>query len=323
MAQKVIIAEGIEIRDYQGAALIAYLNAAGDAHAGSVWTYPKGASGAAVKYEVKLVYTMAELAAALDTPDIYVIYEGHSRYGQGPAFGPAGIGHVPPRSSYPINPWGVHYRMGWDATDTEAVGDLLEHSVTPAEYALPASADAAFLPRALTTARTRIKTAEERIRTTGAPRCTAKGAWRMFSSCQAALAATTTARSDRPLLTRHYYAHQVGKRRREGLPPPEDEFLVAVTVGSANLDVSMLRCKLLFIASCSSRVHFYAALNRRRRAIRSKCKFYLTNRVSWACNARNFIRQLFRGIDPLSRAGSKRVVKRLNRYRGSGIVGFY
>lgn len=323
MAQKIIIAEGIEIRDYQGAALITYLNAAADAHSGSVWTYPKGASGAAVRFQVKVVYTMAELAAALDTADIYVIYEGHSRYGQGPAFGPAGIGHIPDRGTYPINPWGVHYRMGWDATDTEAVGDLLEHSVLPVEYDLPASADTAFLPRALTTARTRLRAAERRITTTGARRCPARGAWRTFSGCQAALATTTTARSDRPLLTRHYYAHQVGKRRREGLPPPEDEFLVAVTVGSANLDVSRLRCKLLFMASCSSRVHFYAALNRRRRATGSRCKFYLTNRVSWAYNARNFIRQIFRGVDPLSRAGSKRMVKRLNRYRGSGIVGFY
>ena len=30
------------------------------------------------------------LDKALDTADIFVVYEGHSRYGQGPAFAPAG-----------------------------------------------------------------------------------------------------------------------------------------------------------------------------------------------------------------------------------------
>jgi len=101
----------------------------------SVWIYPKG-SGPKAKFEVSVVFTKNEFAAALDTVDAYVVYSGHSRLGQGPAFGPKDTPEVPKKASFPDNPWGIHFRMGYDATYTEAVGDLLQHSVTPEEYDL-------------------------------------------------------------------------------------------------------------------------------------------------------------------------------------------
>src|SRR5207245_5319329 len=112
MVQKIIVAAGIEIRDFQGSTLVAFLNANADPGKASVWTHPKG-SGSKATREVRVVFTMAEFAAALDVEDAIVIYEGHSRYGQGPAFGPASTPHVPDKKAFPINPWGVHFRMGY------------------------------------------------------------------------------------------------------------------------------------------------------------------------------------------------------------------
>lgn len=87
--QKIIVAQGIQIRDSgQGADILAFLNANADIANNIVWIFPKG-SGAKATVQVTLVFTMAELAMALNTPDTFVIYEGHSRYGQGPAFGPS------------------------------------------------------------------------------------------------------------------------------------------------------------------------------------------------------------------------------------------
>src|SRR6266699_2733284 len=183
MVQKIIVAAGIEIRDFQGSVLLAFLNANADAGKGSVWTHPKGSGGKAAR-EVHVVFTTAEFATALDTEDAFVIYEGHSRYGQGPAFGPASTPHVPDKKTFPLNPWGIHFRMGYDATDTECVGDLLEHSVVPTEYDLPGSPSKAFLPLALEKAAADAKEVESK-RKAGrlkksqlkAP-CSVRGSWR-------------------------------------------------------------------------------------------------------------------------------------------------
>ena len=118
MATKVIVASGLEIRDArQGQSLLQYLydNADFDMKT-AAWTYPKGA-GAKARFEVSVVYTAKELATALDTADAYVVYSGHSRYGQGPAFGPAltALG-VSPASVLPI----VTSRHPlWDQPDLE------------------------------------------------------------------------------------------------------------------------------------------------------------------------------------------------------------
>jgi len=322
MAQKIIVAAGLEIRDYQGQEMLRFLNANADAGPNSTWTYPKGA-GAKAKYVVEVVYTMAEFAKALDTPDAYVIYEGHSRLGQGPAFGPANTPHVPDQKAFPVNPWGVHFRMGYDATNTEALCDLVEHSVTPAEYDLTTAPAGAFLPEALTKAADKAKRIEAKIKRGRMRRshlCPVLGAWRTFKACEPALDATTTARGDAPLKDRHFY----GQQRKLCLPKSRpDDMLTAVQVGSADLDAVALKCKVLFMASCSSRVHYLGPLKRRRKAAKSTCKFYLTSAVPQAYHARNFIEQVFKGVDPASRQGAKAMEKALNGVPRSGRVHVY
>jgi hypothetical protein len=321
MAQKIVIAEGIEIRDVgQGIALLKFLNDKCDPKKGavSVWTYPKGASAKGITHEVEVVYTMAELAKAVDTADIYVVYEGHSRYGQGPAFAPAGTPKVPDAKKFPVNPWGVHFRMGYDATDTECIDDIVHHSVTPAEYDLTTSGATAFLPAALTTAVANAKAQQKAIKAkkiAAVAACSSGGAWRLFDTCYTKLSTTTTARGDKPLKGRHFY---------NILPRKPPEFETSVQVGSADLDKSALACKLLFMASCSSHVHFFKPLDKRRKAAKSKCKFLMTGFVCATTHATMFLEQvLVKGHDPISKKGSKAVVKALNGVSDSGIVNIY
>lgn len=319
MTQTIIVAQGVEIRDKgQGLNLQTFLKAECDPQKGSLWTYPKGAKGKAT-HEVLLVYDMVGFATALDTPDRVVIYEGHSRYGQGPAFGPAGIPRVPDKKAFPINPWGVHFRMGYDATDTECIADLVHHSVTPAEYDLVKSAAKAFLPSALIAASRDAKAQQKAInaKKINAKRvCGVKGAWRLFDTCDATLAAVKTARGDEPLKRRHYYSRLPGK--------PEDEYLTAVGVGATDLANSSLKCKLLFMASCSSHVHFYKPLINRRKAAKSTCRFLLTANVCATSHARHFLQLvLVKGLDPGTRRGVTSLAKELSGVPSSGAVGIY
>jgi outer membrane protein OmpA-like peptidoglycan-associated protein len=318
--QKIIIAQGIEIRDVDGPLLLKFLNNNCDAKKGDVWTwtFPKGA-GVKATHEVHVVYDLISFAKALDTADAFVVYDGHSRYGQGPAFGDAGMSKVPDVKKFPVNPWGVHFRMGYDATDTECMADLVHHSVTPVEYDLIASDPKAFLPSALIKA---AKNAQAQHKAIKAKKikdkaiCSTAGAWRLFDTCDAKLAATRTARGDTPLKGRHFYAQLLRKS--------ENEFTTAVQVGSVDLDKSSLRCKLLFMASCSSHVHFFAALNRRRKAVKSPCKFLMTAMVCSATHSTNFLEQiLIKGLDPMTERGLKAVVKALNGFSDAGIVGDY
>ena len=326
MARTIIIAQGIEIRDAgQGTSLQAFLKTqcdpkklplpSGDANS---WTFPKGA-GAKATHEVQVVYEQTPFAKALDTPDAFVVYEGHSRYGQGPAFGPAGMPHVPDKKAYPVNPWSIHFRMGYDATDTECVGDLVHHSVTPTEYDLTTSGAKAFLPGALVVAARNAQANQKAIKAKkvkASAVCGLGGAWRLFDACDAKLAATTTTRGDQPLKGRHFYARLPRK--------PDDEFLTAVQVGSVDLDKSSLKCPLLFMASCSSHVHFFKPLDTRRKAAKSTCKFLMTGQVCATSHATTFLEQvLVKGHDPMTRKGAKALVKALNGVSDSGIVGIY
>lgn len=319
MAQVIIIAQGIEIRDAgQGTALRNFLSTQCDAKKGSVWTYPKGA-GAKATHEIRVVFDMTGLTSALDTADSFVVYEGHSRYGQGPAFGPSGIGKVPDKKLFPVNPWGVHFRMGFDATDTECIADLMHHSVSPAEYDLVASGAKAFLPTVLVSAAKNAKDQDAAIKKKKVKAkavCGLSGAWRLFDSCAATLATTATARGDTPLKGRHFYA-RIPKK-------PDDEFMTAVSVGSANLDAAKLSCKLFFMASCSSEVHFKSPLLRRRKTIKSACKFLLTAQICATSHATTFLEQvLVKGNDPMTKVGMKGLLKALNGVSNSGIVGLF
>jgi hypothetical protein len=324
--QVIVIAHGIEIRDVgQGIILQDFLKtncdrkgAAPKPGENNTGIYPKG-SAAKATHEIRVVYQMSDLAAALDLADALVVYEGHSRYGQGPAFGPAGTAKVPDKKAFPVNPWGVHFRMGYDATDTECIGDLFDHSVMPTEFDLTAATSKDFLPDALSTAMVKAQAQAKVIKTKkvkAKDTCGLSGAWRSMDTCQPALATKATARADEPLKGRHYYIHQDWKK-------PE-EFLTAVKVGSSDIDKAKLACKLFFMASCSSKVHFHAALVRRRKAAKSSCSFLLTGQVCATSHATTFLKQvLLKKRDPTSKAELKKIVKALNGETDSGIVGIY
>jgi hypothetical protein len=329
MVQLIVIAQGIQIRDSgQGTALQTFLAANCDrkgsappAGANNTWLFPKGAAAAKATHEIRVVYSMPDLKAALDIDDAWVIYEGHSRYGQGPAFGPAGIAKVPDKKAFPVNPWGVHFKMGYDATDTECLGDLTEHSVVPAEYDLTTvDPTKAFIPEALVSASTNVQAQQKSIKAKKikpAAICGLPGAWRSMDVCQPKRAATKTARGDEPMKGRHFYVHQ-----RPG--KPNEEFLTAVPVGSGDLDASKLACALFFMASCSSKVHFHAALKRRRAAVKSSCRFLLTGEVCATSHATKFLEQvLVKKLNPTTAKELKTIVRVLNGEAAAGNVGVY
>jgi hypothetical protein len=337
MAVKTIImAYGFEGRDHWGEVTINFLNEDAEKVKGKdfTWTYPKGAAAAKITHEVRLVFTMPEFTAALDTADAYVVYEGHSRYGQGPAFGPPRPGDmpwsngkiwVPDKKTAPVNPWGQHFRMGYDATDTECIDDLLEHSITPTEYDLTAVPSKAFLPKSLVDAIPRVERTGKAISKSKpkiAAICRTDGAWRSFADCYSKLEATTTARGDQPLKGRHYYADtQPAYRRKKDIT---HEFLTAVNVGSADLDKSSLTCQFLFMASCSSHPHFFAALERRRKAAKSTCKFMMTGVVCSAFNGKTFLSQmLLKGLDPVKPGDGRKILNKLNGFGGAGAIDIY
>ena len=250
------------------------------------------------------MYTQAGLAAALDTADAFVVYEGHSRYGQGPAFGDPGIAHVPDKKTYPVNPWGVHFRMGYDATDTECIEDLVGHSVTPAEYDLTTSGAKAFLPRALGCGCQCEGGAERHQGEEDQGECRLPHRRRVaavqYLQCRAG---GNDDRARRPTAEWTPFLRALVRK-------PADEFMTAVQVGSADIDKSSLTCKLLFMASCSSHVHFFQPLDRRRKAAKSTCKFLMTAEVCATWHATTFLEQvLIKGLDPMTASGMKALVK--------------
>jgi hypothetical protein len=104
----------------------------------------------------------------------------------------------------------------------------------------------------------------------------------------------------------------------------ENEFKTSITVGSADLDKSKLPGKLLVMGSCSSQAHFFAALDRRRKAVKSGCKFILTGDVCYADLATAFLqRVLLKKMDPSTSTGMAKLAKSLNGVDGSGGVGLY
>jgi hypothetical protein len=321
MVQVIVIAHGIEIRDFQGRELQRFLQNHCDRKGpipppgdNNSWLFPAG-SGTKATHEIRVVYQMTDLVAALDLPTAFVVYEGHSRYGQGPAFGPAKMPHVPDKKAFPVNPWGVHFRMGYDATDTECIGDLLDHSVTPVEYDLSKADPKDFLPGELSDAIKKIDAMKKAVaKRKPADLCRVGDSWRALNVCEPKRALAMTARGELPLAGRHYY-----KKRTS----PE-EFLTAVTVGSKDLDNATLACSLLFMASCSSKVHFYQALKRHRKATKSACKFLLTSEVCSAFHGMTFLEQvLLKKRDPMADKDLKQIARALNRLPEPGNVGIY
>lgn len=316
--QKIIVALGVEIRDEdEGILLRKFLNknATETAAGTSKWTYPNNAKKP--KFIVHVIYTLAEFKAALEDRGAWVIYDGHSRWGQGPAFGPAGTPPCPPISDkYAVNPWGIHFRMGYDATDTECVADLLKHAVSPTEYDLLTAKKTDFLPSSLVKASRRAKRIhrEKGQKKNAKQLCKARNAWRELNICDKELAKTINCRDIAVLNNRHFYA-RIPKK-------VQDEYLTSVIVGSSDLEDVKLKCDFLFMSSCSSHEHFYRPLKRWRKDV--KCVFFLTANITWAPHGRNFLVQaLKKGYSPLTRRGSNKILTALNREKGSGLVGRY
>ena len=331
MVQKIIIAYGLEIRDTkQHADCLAFLKkyCSPKKNVLSVWTFPQDVIGSRITHEIQLVYTAVEFAVALNTPDIFVVYEGHSRYGQGPTFGKPQTPHVPDKQLYPVNPWGVHFRMGYDATDTECISDLLEHSVIPQEYDITNPGKNDLLPSALHEASKVAKAKQKHLETKkikASAICSHNKSWHLYNTCLPKRANITTARGDTPLHHRHYYQQfiKIEKDPNTKQLNRKIEYATAVAVGSTDLNKSSLKCKILYMASCSSYVHFYNPLKKQRKAVKSNCLFLLNSRVSSASNAANFLEAVIKGFNPSNAHSMKRLVKILNGFSESGLVGWY
>lgn len=320
MPQLIIVAFGIQFRDIDWPNTEALLKAKCDPKKGvaNTFTFPKGAR-ATPTYEVQVVFDKPDFARALDTAGAVIVYDGHSRWGRGPCFGPAGIAVAPDAKTFPVNPWDVSFLMGYDGTDTECMEDIMHHSTLPTEYDLTAAPPTAFLSRGLAAAAKRAQDTKKKVeakKIKASAVCSTAGAWREFDSCFKKLAQTRTTRGDRPLLGRHFYQYH---RRRSGT-----EFDASIRVGSVDLDKSKLLGRLLVMASCSSHAHFFAALDRRRKAVKSGCRFIMTGDLCSADLATAFLRLvLIKKLDPTTSRGMVKIAKLLNGVRGSGGVGLY
>jgi hypothetical protein len=252
-------------------------------------------------HRVKIVYTKAEFTAALDQKDAIVIYDGHSRLGQGPAFGPAGLGTCPDKATHPVNPWGDSFRMGYDFADIECIDDIVHHGTNPGEFKLPANTKGLFASKGL-------KAIVAAALKAGKANCRLPGAWRSLATCHSKVAATANCRGDTPLAARHYW------RSRRG----DKEFDTLVAVGDADLAKTKLACGVLFLNSCSSKRHYHAALARRKKAAKSNCMFFVTAEVCSANTTLPFLRAVLAGRDPVR--DSAKILKRMNALSESGFI---
>ncbi|WP_294258963.1 hypothetical protein [uncultured Sphingomonas sp.] len=294
----IIIAYGCEIRDTGNERdVVAYLNANADSAGTGKWTYPKGAK----THTVRLVYTKSEFAAALDKSGAVVVYDGHSRIGQGPVFGPARTPTCPGITAFPTNPWDDNFRMGWDFAAIDCIGDIMHHGINPAEFRLPTSVKGVFASKGL------LKIVEDAI-AAKSTRCGTPKAWRSLSACFPREAARVNCRGGSPLAGRHYY------RARKG----GTDFDTLVKVGDADLKKQKLACAVLFMNSCSSKRHFLGALRRRKAAAKSKCMFYVTGDSCSANTTLLFLKAVLAGTDVSKQ--SKAILKVMNGLAGSGFI---
>ncbi|MBN1885293.1 MAG: hypothetical protein JW876_07220 [Candidatus Krumholzibacteriota bacterium] len=306
--EKVIIAFGCQVRDWNDCSDVTTLL---DGHASVTkvsasplrYRYKKGKR----KIDIDLVFEKAAFRKALDAGGAVVVYDGHSRYGQGPAFCGSGfkICKDPPNSA--SNPMGDHFRMGWDAVNVPCIEEILHHCVAPSEY--PETPPKTFFARAWV--RNVFKLAARPIAKKTAATCgTIRFARRSLASCKPAIARLTNGLGERTLATRHYwYTIKRGA-----------DFETMVKVGSGDLDATGLACGALFVNSCSSKRHFYAALRRKRIAVKGKTRFLLTTRPASASTTHVFLQLVLRGLDPRKAKDAKKICRRLNAIPGSGRV---
>jgi len=313
----VFVAFGIEFRDYgHRKDLETYLAKVAKKGADGAFHYKQGSR----EFSIRVVFTKKEFLQALDTPDAIVIYDGHSRFGQGPAFvDRSGVGQCPSRQDLPQNPWEDHVRMGWDVINVVVEGEIMHHCTNPKEYAgkgIPkfAPAPVRYLAR---------KGNENK------PNCKSrKISKRKLLDCFPDVARKKNGRGDQTLIDRHYWFST----------PKDTDFFTLVEGGSGDLRKSGLRCKVLYMNSCSSVDHYFCSLSTRKRETKSKCVFYLTRRTAFMGYARTtniFIDLLLqKGLDPTNARGAKQLVRALNAVNpgiykehkipdASGLVNFY
>jgi hypothetical protein len=294
----IIIAFGCEIRDGTNhSSVVTWLNANATSAATDRWTYPK----AKTAHEIRIIYSKADFAAALDTKDAIIIYDGHSRIGQGPAFGPASVPTCPDAASFPTNPWGDNFRMGFDLADIECVDDILKHGINPLEYSMPANSKGLFASAGLT------DIVEKAIKA-GKGKCSTPASWRSLSACHSKIAASVNCRGVASLSARHYWKAHKGDK----------DFDTLVAVGDADLKKTKLACGVLFMNSCSSKKHFYPALKRHKKAQKSDCVFFVTADVCSANTTEPFLKAVLAGKDPVKDA--KSILKRMNALAASGFI---
>ena len=303
MSQVVIVAFGCEIRDFHyNTKAVKLLNDRAKVTKPDVWLFQDKAKG--LDLEIRVVYTKAEFAAALDLDGAIVVYNGHSRFGQGPAFGPARLSHCPDVQAFPVNPWEDHFRMGYDAIEIPCIEDIFEHCTNPTEIAKGKPKTDLFVPG-------HVQRLLDRALGRGTA-CRTAGARRSLLKCFPKVASQANGRGVQSLKTRDFWftTHR------------DTEFHTIVNVGAKDLAKAKLKCKVLFMNSCSSKVHFYRALKRRKRAAKSRCVFYMTHEVCPGDTTTIFLRLLMDGHDPLTRRGKRKFVKEMNGDPGAGNVEF-
>lgn len=195
--------------------------------------------------------------------------------------------------------------MGYDFANIDCHGDIMFHGVDPTEYTLPKDTKTVFASTGLKEILANIIKVEKAV-------CSARIGWRELSVCWAKDAAKVTCRGDTPLAKRHYWRHY-----RSG---KDFDFDTLVAVGSADLDNSTLACSVLFMNSCSSKKHFYEALSRHKKKVKSSCVFYLTADSCSGQTTLPLIRAVLDGKDPTK--DREYILGRLNRVVSSGFVNF-
>jgi hypothetical protein len=289
----VIIVFGCEGRDWDlHSEVIAFLKSIASEKSPGVYHYKKGKR----EYEIKVAYTKAEFKEALDTDDAFVVYGVHSRMGQGPAFGDTGSSHCPDPTTYPVNAWEDHFRMGYDAIDIPCVEEILGHCTNPKEISKGAVPKGFFVSPHVEGILAKAK---------GKPtKCKQKGyARRSLKVCYPTLANTTNGRGVKSLLSRDYWSTN----------KTETEFQTIIETGSKDILATKLSCRVLFMYSCLTNQHYYAALKRQKNRMKSKCIFFLSTRLTYDVPApKIFLRLLLKGKDPTTKKGAHLFLDRIN-----------
>ncbi len=304
MTTQIFVAWGCEIRDSSNQkAMVKYLNTSATAKGTNRWVTKKGSTD----YEICLIYKKDEFQAALDSDEAIVIYDGHSRFGQGPAFGEAvapdtKMPDCPDKTRYPTNPWGNSFRMGWDAIDLPLMEDVFEHCTDPPEYPAGKPPKSPFVDKAVTWILSKTSGSSSK--------CETNFAWRPMSTCFPVVAKKANGRGDKTLYNRHFW------RAKTKMV----EFDSLVTVGSADLDKSKLACRVLFMNSCSSMEHFYAALKRQKTKVGSNCVFYVTSQVCSAGTSLIFLKKVLGGLNPYYKKDSVSILKAMNGLKDAGFI---